>query len=186
MKTKLTLNLWVLVFIGTAFFHIWRGSVEDAYIFGTASILMLSQVMGFTNIGFKQKPHLSIWVIAILVIAVAAVLYLAPPHSFWSAITLLALLPTGLALIFYVDAKAHPSPSKQVLKARLSWGLWAFVFAVIELIAFIGGFLTSDDSSFPTISIILDPVLETQLGRAVFVALWLMAGIYLLGVRKKR
>jgi hypothetical protein len=68
----------------------------------------------------------------------------------------------------------------------LSWGLWAFVFAVIELIAFIGGFLTNDDSSFPTISIILDPVLETQLGRAVFVALWLMAGVYLLGVRKKR
>jgi hypothetical protein len=92
VKTKLTLNLWVLVFIGTAFFHIWRGSVEDAYIFGTASILMLSQVMGFTNIGFKQKPHLSIWVIALLVFAVAAVLYLAPPHSFWSAITLLAML----------------------------------------------------------------------------------------------
>ena len=186
MKTRLTLNLWVLVFIGTAFFHIWRGSVEDAYIFGTASILMLSQVMGFTKFGFKRKPQLSIWVIAILVIAVAAVLYLSAPHSIANALTLLALLPAGIALIFYVDAKQHPAPTIQVRRARLSWGLWAFMFAVIELVAFIGGFLTNDDDTFPTISIILDPVLETQLGRAVFVALWLMAGIFLLGVRKRR
>ena len=68
----------------------------------------------------------------------------------------------------------------------MSWGVWACLFAVIELVAFIGGFLTNDDDTFPTISIILDPVLETQLGRAVFVALWLMAGIFLLGVRKRR
>jgi hypothetical protein len=60
------------------------------------------------------------------------------------------------------------------------------VFTVIELIAFIGEYFTEDDTAFPTISVILDPVLETQLGRAAFVALWLMAGIYLLGVRRKR
>lgn len=186
MRTKPSVNLWVLVFIGTALFHVWRGSIEDAYIFGSASILMLSQVMGFTEFGFQRKPQLSIWVIAILVVAVATVLYLFPPHSMPNAFTLLALLPAGIALIFYVDPKQHPKPTLSVTRARLSWGLWAFLFAVIELIAFIGGFLTNDDNSFPTISIILDPVLETQLGRAVFVALWLMAGVFLLGVRKKR
>lgn len=186
MKTKLSLNLWVLVFIGAALFHIWRGSVEDAYIFGTASILMLSQVMGFTKIGFRQKPLLNIWVIVAVVVLMAGVLYLSQPHSVAGAFALLALLPAGIVLIFYRDAKTHPAPSTPALRARWAWGLWAFVFTLIELIAFIGEYFTEDDTAFPTISVILDPVLETQLGRAAFIALWLMAGIYLLGVRRKR
>lgn len=186
MKSKLSINLWVFVFVGATMFHAWRGSTEDAYIFGTATILMLTQVFGFTRFGFKEQPKLSIWVIGSVVLAVAAVLYFAPRHSTLILITLLILIPAGIGLLFYVDNLRHPKPTEAVKRSRLAWGVWAFIFTLIELIAFIGSQFANDTNDFPTISVLLDPVLETPLGRAAFVALWLMAGVYLFGFRRKR
>lgn len=180
-----TFNPWVVIFIGTAIFHIWRGSIEDILIFGGAAALILSQVFGFTKFGFKEQPKVGTWLIAVVVLGSALVLYFSPRHSLLNLITLLVFIPIGIALLMYRDAERQFSPRPQVLSSRLIWGVWAVCFALIELVAYVGSKLTGDLGDFPTISVLLDPVLEGNLGRATFVAIWLMAGVYLFGVRRK-
>ena len=147
---------------------------------------MLSQVFGFTRFGFKTQPKLGIFAIASFVIMAAAILYLAPRHSIPNLVLLLAIIPIGAVLLLYVDDLVQPRPTIQVRRSRWLWGSWAVVFALIELVAYIGSKLTNDLVQFPTISVLLDPILETPIGRAVFVAGWLAAGVYLFGVRRSR
>ena len=178
-------NPWVLVFVGMALFHLWRGSVADIVIFGTGAVLILTQVFGMYSLGFATQPTFSTPAIAITVIISAVALYLAPRHGLVNFLVLLAFVPIGYALIMYRD-RANPAPTKQDLRGRSIWAVWAFAFALIELVAYLGSKLVGDLSVYPTISVLLDPVLDTSLGRATFVVLWLMAGVYLFGVRRKR
>jgi hypothetical protein len=73
-----------------------------------------------------------------------------------------------------------------MFRSRIIWGSWATGFALTELVAYVGSKLSGDLEEFPTISVILDPILDTPIGRAVFVGFWLIGGAYLFGVRRQR
>ncbi|MCF8529068.1 MAG: hypothetical protein K9G13_04425 [Aquiluna sp.] len=179
-------NPWVLVFIGMALFHLWRQSLADVFIFGSGAILIMSQVMGLTKYGFRRQPQFGPIVIAVVVLVSASIMFLTPRHEGANLLLFLSLLPIGAALLLYVDDPIHPVPTKQELRGRLVWALWALVFALIELVAYLASKMSGDLSTYPTISVLLDPVLEEPIGRAIFIALWLMAGVYLFGVRRAR
>ena len=180
------LNPWVLIFVGMALFHIWRGSMQDVLIFGIGAVLILSQVFGFTKLGFKSQPQFSGIAIGSVVLAAAAVLFFSPRHEWENFVTLLAFVPIGIALLLYTDENKHPEPTTQELRARLFWGFWALLFALTELVAYLGSKFSGDLSKYPTISVLLDPVLEQPLGRAVFISLWLLSGVYLFGIRRRK
>jgi hypothetical protein len=183
---KISFNPWVLIFVGTALFHLWRGSVEDVLIFGGAALLIMSQVAGFTKIGFSSQPTLNPWLIGSVVMASALALYFSPRHEIVNFITLLLFIPIGIVLLLYRDSELKPPRTEPVLRARLIWGTWAISFGMIELVAYLGSKLSGDLTRYPTISVLLDPVLDDPLGRATFIALWLMSGVYLFGVRRRK
>ena len=58
--------------------------------------------------------------------------------------------------------------------------------AVSELFAYIFATVYKDDTSYPTISVLVNPVLESPYGRAIFLVLWMLIGVGLLQIRKKR
>lgn len=176
----------MIIFIGTAIFHAWRGSLEDILIFGGAAALIVSQVLGFTRVGFTRQPTINPYVITVVVIAAALVLYFSPRQSLTSLVTLLLFIPIGILLLLYVDQEHQPMPDTKTVRTRLIWGTWALVFGGIELVAYLSSKLTDDLERYPTISVLLDPALDDSLGRAVFVALWLTSGVYLFGVRRRK
>jgi hypothetical protein len=178
-------NPWVVVFIGMALFHVWRQSPVDIAIFLTAAILILTQVFGLTKFGFKRQPQVAVWAIAAVTIASAVVLYFAPRSGWVAIITLLLFVPIGFALLFYRDLPPHPAASRPVARARLVWSLWAVAFALVQLVAYLGARETGSLDGYPTISVLLDASLDEPLGRAIFVVLWLIAGVYLFGVRRR-
>lgn len=179
-------NPWVIIFVGTAIFHTWRGSWQDVAIFGISALIILSQVFGFTKFGFRDQPRFPTWLLGFVIALVAIVLYLAPRHGFVSFLTLILLLAIGVVLLMYSDEKQQAQPSSNMYRSRLIWGSWATGFALVELVAYIGSKLSGNIKEYPTISVILDPVLDTSLGRAAFVVVWLAGGVYLFGVRRKR
>jgi hypothetical protein len=179
-------NPWVVIFVGTAIFHIWRGSWQDVAIFGISALLILTQVFGLTKFGFETQPKVPGWLLLSVITAAAIVLYLAPRHGLISFTVLMAFIPIGIALLFYKDQKIQAQPSTAMFRSRIIWGSWATGFALTELVAYVGSKLSGDLEEFPTISVILDPVLDTSVGRAVFVVLWLLSGAYLFGVRRVR
>lgn len=178
-------NPWVVIFVGTALFHTWRGSLQDIIIFGGAAILILTQVFGMYQIGFKEQPKFNSWVIAAVVFVSALVLYVAPRHGTVNFLVLIAFIPIGIALVMFRDGPPK-KPSALLRRTRAFWGWWAALFALVELVAYVGSKLVGDLTRFPTISVIFDPVLDTPLGRGAFVALWLLAGVYIFGVRAKK
>lgn len=179
-------NPWVVIFVGMALFHIWRESWQDVAIFGVSAILILTQVFGLTKIGFEAQPKLSLWQIAPVVALSAIVLYVSPRHGVENFLVLMFFILVGIGLVFYKDAERQYPAKRTIRRSRLYWGLWAIGFALNELAAYIGSKMTGSLDGFPTISVLLDPVLNEPLGRAVFVALWLTAGIYLFGVRRRK
>lgn len=172
--------------MGTAIFHTWRGSWQDVIIFGASALVILTQVFGLTKVGFSSQPKLSLWVIAPVVALSAIILYVSPRHGLENFLVLMFFIPVGIALIMYRDAPRQYPPKKTIRRSRLLWAIWAIGFALNELFAYVLSKLTGSLEDFPTISVILDPVLNEPLGRAIFVALWLTAGIYLFGVRRRR
>jgi hypothetical protein len=54
--------------------------------------------------------------------------------------------------------------------------------AVCELFAYIWANVFKDDMSFPTISVLVNPVLESPYGRSVFLVLWMLIGVGMLGI----
>jgi hypothetical protein len=179
-------NPWVIIFFGTAIFHTWRGSWQDVAIFGISTLIILSQVFGLTKFGFRDQPRFPIWLLAVAIAAIAITLYLAPRHGLVSFLVLITLIPIGVVLLMYSDEKQQVQPSSNMYRSRLIWGSWATGFALIELVAYVGSKLSGNIEEYPTISVILDPVLDTSLGRATFVIAWLAGGVYLFGVRRKK
>ena len=166
-------------------FHAWRGSWQDLIIFGAAALLILTQVFGLYQIGFKDQPKFNSWAIGSVVFVSALVLYASPRHGLINFLVLMAFIPIGIALVMYRD-RPTGQPTFLLRRTRALWGWWAALFGLVELTAYVGSKLLGDLSSFPTISVILDPVLETPIGRGAFVALWLLAGVYLFGIRARK
>lgn len=184
-KRLTNFNPWVVVFLGTAVFHFWRGSAADAIIFTIASVLVWSQVLGFTEIGLAKRPTVGLgWLVAVVVLS-AWSLYFSPRHGFQNTITLVLLAVAGLVLLWYRDPARPSALTARIRRARLTWALWAFCFTLIELVAFIHGYLNSNSEDLPTISAVMDPILDQPLGRAIFVAIWLGLGVFMFGVRRK-
>jgi hypothetical protein len=72
--------------------------------------------------------------------------------------------------------------------ARTKW-IWltlALFMAVSELFAYIWANVYQDDKTYPTISIIVNPVLESPYGRGVFLMLWMLIGVGVLQIWRKR
>lgn len=179
-------NPWVVVFLGTAVFHFWRESVADATIFSFASILVWSQVFGFTDLGLAKRPTVGPFWLAGVVILSAWSLYFSPRHGLQNVIALVLIAVAGLALLWYRDPTDPASLTQPIRRARLTWALWAFCFTLVELLAFIYGYLNPlSDENLPTISAVMDPILDQPLGRAIFVAIWLALGVFMFGVRRK-
>ncbi len=179
-------NPWVVIFVIMALFHVWRESWQDVAIFGISAIVILTQVFGLTKIGFESQPKLGLWTISPVVALSAIILYISPRHGLENFLVLMFFIAIGIVLIMYKDAPRQFPAKKTIRRSRLLWALWAIGFALNELFAYVASKLTGSLDGFPTISVILDPVLDEPLGRAVFVALWLASGIYLFGVRRKR
>lgn len=180
------LNPWVLIFVGLAFFHLWRQSPQDIIIFGGSALLILTQVFGKTSWGFAQQPQIKPLPIALVVLGASAALYVSERHGAVNFLVLVVFIPIGFVLLFYRDSAVHPVPKRQVLRSRWVWTLWAGLFALVELVAYLGSKLSGDLERYPTISVLLDPILDEPIGRAVFIALWLVSGIYLFGVRRPK
>ena len=72
---------------------------------------------------------------------------------------------------------------------RRSVRLWLVVMvsmALFEMFAFIWTSAYKDEKSFPTISYLVGPILDNNIGRTIFLVIWLAIGSYLFGLWKSK
>jgi hypothetical protein len=112
-------------------------------------------------------------------------LALVPRHTPLQAIIVLAILPLALRFAWYSDRGPKDKPDERMKRSRMAWAAGGVGLMLWEFAANIFGQLDGSLHSFPTISVLIDPILDNIFGQAVFVVLWLLIGVTFLKIWKK-
>ena len=180
------INPWLPVFVFIVAFHLNRGSIGDAVIFGIGSLLLIADWKHWIPWHMPERPKVNGWVIA-LVLGVSFLILLTTERNGWQDIVLLlTLAPIALVMVYYRDHGPKPSATRVMARTKWIWMTLALTMAVAELFAYIFATVYKDDRSFPTVSVLVNPVLESPIGRSVFLVLWMLIGVGLLQVRRGR
>ena len=180
------INPWLPVFVFIVAFHLNRGSIGDAVIFGIGSLLLIADWKHWIPWHMPERPKVNGWVIA-LVLGVSFMILLTTERNGWQDIVLLlTLAPIALVMVYYRDHGPKPSATRVMARTKWIWMTLALSMAVAELFAYIFATVYRDDRSFPTVSVLVNPVLESPIGRSVFLVLWMLIGVGLLQVRRGR
>lgn len=180
------INPWLPVLAFTTMFHITRGSFGDAIIFGTGCLILIADWKKLIPWHMPERPKVSGKVIALVMIASSSVLLLTERTGWQNVVLLLVLAPIAVVMVYYRDHGPKPSATPIMARTKWIWMTLALTMAVSELFAYIFATVYKDDKTYPTVSILVNPILESPYGRAIFLVLWMLIGVGLLQIRRGR
>lgn len=177
---------WTAILIVTAAFHASRGALIDALVFFAVAVALILDAELYR----RARPAIRLPPMPVTIAVAAllgAVLALSPRRGLLDGLILVAIGITVLPIAWSPPSahSAHSSSPNAIRRAAIAWSSVGVFGCLWELSAFWLG-LPSDQARWdhPAVSHLVDPVLEEPAGRAVFVALWLAAGIALLARRR--
>lgn len=174
------LSLWVAAFALCSALQVFRGAAGDSYIFVSGTILLilsttLLEKLEFPSHRLASGRHLD-WSGLVLLVALA----FTPRHSAFDFGIFVLLLPIVVTLAWGERSRPRQPLTKRDRITRFAWSAWAIAMCLWEFAANILGQLSTDPNNFPTISVLVDPLLKPEIGQAGYVAVWLSVGYYLL------
>ena len=178
-------NLWFWLFLVTTLFQVFRGSIVDTIIFGLGTVMVFMSAANMLNHIRLTKPHVNKYAIYTSVFVIVVALSIVPRHSELHAIFVLAVLPLALRFAWYSDRGPKDRADARIKRARMTWAAASVGILLWEFAANIFGQFDHSLHSFPTISVLVDPLLDNLVGQAIFVILWLTVGIGFLKLWKK-
>lgn len=170
-------NPWVWVFLLTLALQVFRGSPIDAMIFGASTLLIWLDAAGFVKKSLRERPRVSNSTIAIATAVLAIALTFFPRHSYIHGFVMIAILPIVLYLVWYKDRGPKEKADPVMNKTKVVWVSLCVILCIWEFAANIMGQLENSLYSHPTISILMDPFMDSTFGQGIFVILWLMLGL---------
>lgn len=170
--------LWVVVFILGALFQWWRGAFLDFFIYGAIATLITLAIQ--RRMESPQLKGLRFSYAAGWLALSTCVLMFAPIHSVESTVTSLLLLPLVMWIILGLSDAANSTSDKVERLSSRIWILLALVACLSELGNYFGSDFTGSDSKYPTLTVLIDPVVASTAGRIGFIFLWSLVGIELL------
>jgi hypothetical protein len=175
-------NPWVWVFFVTLALQIFRGSPIDTMIFGSSTVLIWLDAVGFLKKSLRERPKVSNSTIAIVVAMYGISLSVFPRHSYEHGALVLSILPIALWLVWYRDRGPKERPDPLMAKTKVVWIVLCIAICIWEFAANIQGQLENNLYSHPTISILMDPFMDSTFGKSIFAVIWLLAGVGLLRI----
>ena len=180
------INPWLPVFAFVTVFHIIRGAVTDSVFFGFSTVLLIADWKKLIPGRMPERRKLGKFVVWVVILAASLVLFFSKRGEPASVFVLLVILGFALWLAYYRDHGPKPSLTPTMNRTKWVWMTLALAMAVSELFAYIFANVNQDDHTYPTISVLVSPLLENSLARVVFLTLWALAGVGLLGVWRKQ
>ncbi|MDP1720541.1 MAG: hypothetical protein Q8L08_06060 [Candidatus Nanopelagicaceae bacterium] len=176
--------LWVIIFGLGALFQWWRESKVDFVIYGLIGFLLILALQEKIRIFSAKGPRFTFasWWLALS----ACIFMIAPIHSVASTVTALLLLPLLFSISWRPqDEDRAPMTPERLVTSRM-WVSLAFLLSVSELGNYFWSDLTGSDAKFPTLTVLVDPIVASTAGRIGFVFIWALVGIELLKGSTKR
>lgn len=170
--------LWLLAMTIMAAFQSWRGAYSDGILFGTlVALLAIDRSLGKPQ-WFGRASRIPRWVLWLVVSIAGVLLVTFPRHGLVSFIVMVTLGVLSLVVAWMPVAGHAQRVEPGTVRSAVIWIVLGIALAVWEATAFVLSVTEPGTyAEFPTISVLLDPFLETVLGRFVFVTLWLLAGV---------
>lgn len=178
--------IWIAVLSLMAGFQLWRGAWVDGILFtALVAMLVIDRLTGGRVVLIRRAAQAPRWVVVTTTAILGAVLAIAPRHGTLDAIVITALGVLALVLAWSPTGKRPERPAESYRRAAITWSLLGVAFCLWEAGAYIAS-VSGGGENFPTVSVLLDPLLEWPLGRVFFTAAWLLGGLTLLKVWDKR
>ncbi|MGV1034654.1 MAG: hypothetical protein ACOYBP_05460 [Microbacteriaceae bacterium] len=180
--------LWIIVLVIMASFQTWRGAVIDGVLFySLAGVLVIDRLTRGSITIFRTPVVVPRPVTLAITGTLALVLIVAPRHSWIDFVVVVAIGVTVLLVAWAPQSQPRPVAHAPLVRSAAAWSIIAISLCLVEAIAFILSVTMPQGSAgFPTISVLLDPVLQNGVGRTIAVAVWLAAGLGLLGFWRRR
>jgi hypothetical protein len=179
------INPWLPVFAFLVVFQTLRGATVDAIYFGFVCVYMIADWKRLIPGGMPERKQVGKRIVWLVILVGSVVLLFNKRNSWLDVLVLIVLLGFAMWLTYYRDHGPKPSATPLMNRTKWVWMSLALAMAVSELFAYIWANVNKDDHSYPTISIIMNPILENPLGRIVFLTCWSLIGVGLLGVWRK-
>ena len=167
-------------------FHVMRGAYGDAAIFLMGSLILIADWKKWFRWEMPERPKLSKTPVLLAILLASSILFFSERGGWQDTVLLLALAPIALFMVYYRDHGPKPSSTKLMNRTRWLWLTLATILCVSELFAYIWANAFKDDESYPTISIIVNPVLESPYGRGIFLVVWMLIGVGLIQPWRKK
>ena len=182
-RNSRTSTLWLIVFFVGTIFQYWRGSQVDTLVYATVTALLLLASQDLWDIPKLHAINFKVSVIVLLVCT--AVFIFSRIHSIPGTVFYLILVPLLLKNMWRSDGQGY-EPSTPAFR-RSSW-IW-FTIGLLTCLAELGNYFAADvthnDKSYPTITVLVDPLVANNAGKIFFIILWSLIGVGLLRVSTK-
>lgn len=186
-RWSLSAILWICILAIMAGFQTWRGAYVDGILFfSLVAMLVIDRLTGGRVIILKN-PFIAPKFLTLAITGVLGlILVLAPRHSWIDLAAFVAIGITVLIVAWEPAPERQKRPRVAMLRSMWFWSMAAVLLCLWEATAFVLSVTVPNGYMyFPTISVLLDPFVESLGGRIVFVGLWLAAGYGLLRFWRK-
>ncbi|MFM5905555.1 MAG: hypothetical protein ACKORF_05580 [Micrococcales bacterium] len=136
------------------------------------------------RVDFLSSKHVTDNAVKYAALALAVGLTVLPRHTQTGLLLFLCLLPAAILMVWGNHRGPKGAPSERLKRSRLTWIIWAVVTCIWEFAANILGQVTKDPQGYPTISVLVDPLMDQILGQAGYVVTWLAVGYGLIKVAR--
>ena len=171
---------WTIVVFFTALFHLTRGAPLDGAFFLAITVLLIADALGWIRIPTPRTRIPTLATLLSVATVLGTLLVLAPRHGLVEG-----LIVSAIGVYVLVSAW-NSGGSRQESSVALRRSLVLFtsvgiIGCLIEVGSYLLG-LPSQVAKFehPSVSLLLDPFVDTIEGRIVFTGMWLLAGIWFL------
>lgn len=184
-----SVTLWLLTLAVMSAFQFWRGAPIDGAVFAAVALGLVieravrmrrvtASALAPASVSAPRAPRLAIIVGA--AIAAGLAIALGPRTGPMSILVVVALGVAAVALVW----RREPEPSTRTAEARRrsrrAWATIAIALCLWEASAYVLSVTVPRGwIGFPTVSLLLEPVVDNGWTRAVLIAAWLSAGVWL-------
>lgn len=187
VRWTLGATVWIICLSGMALFQAWRGAEGDALIFGLlVAVLAIDRARGERLRGVGKRWRDAAWLSTLLLVVAGVILVFVPRHGLVALLVMCLLGGVILLASWPSTFSGGTQLTPMMRRSAWTWGALAGAFVIWEGLAFAFSVTTAGGSAeHPTISVLLDPWLATLSGKALFIGLWILAGVGLLAVWRK-
>lgn len=172
---------WVFVLVAIAVVQFARGAYIDGIVFGLVAAALIADGIGMLQRQSSRTRAVPLALLLVIAALCAVILLLAPRHGVVATVVFVAIGVAVVLVGWRQPGGEQKGWTPTRVRAATAWSIAGVIGCLWELTMYILGSLhVGGRESFPALSDLLDPLIDTVPGKAVFIVLWLLLGLFLL------